>query len=117
MRLPILKRLAGVKCGRNTDTLKTTYTTYIQPILNYCNGVLILASERTLNLLDKFENHVFRMKTGEVKSTPVLAMKLLCHHQPMTNLIQKNATVLYNRIIRLPNNSFWRDYDYGRHVI
>ncbi|GFT38443.1 uncharacterized protein NPIL_47221 [Nephila pilipes] len=28
----------------------------------------------------------------------------------MTNLIQKNATVL----IRLPNNSFWQEYDYER---
>ncbi|GFW19126.1 uncharacterized protein LOC103524116 [Trichonephila clavipes] len=31
-----------------------------------------------------------------------------------TNIIEKNAAILFNRLIRLPNNSFWRDYDsYG----
>ncbi|GFX09973.1 ubiquitin carboxyl-terminal hydrolase 40 [Trichonephila clavipes] len=28
--------------------------------------------------------------------------------QPFTNIIEKNAAILFNR---LPNNSFWRDYD------
>ncbi|GFT19661.1 uncharacterized protein LOC103524116 [Trichonephila clavipes] len=75
-RLSILKRLTGVKWGCNRDTLNTTYKTYIQPVLNYCNEVLISASEN------------------------------------------KNAAILFNRLIRLPNNSFWRDYDSdgGRYV-
>ncbi|GFV36384.1 putative RNA-directed DNA polymerase from transposon X-element [Trichonephila clavipes] len=30
---------------------------------------------------------------------------------PFTNIIEKNAAILFNRLIRLPNNSFWRDYD------
>ncbi|GFW11712.1 uncharacterized protein LOC103524116 [Trichonephila clavipes] len=51
------------------------------------------------------------MITGEVKTTPVLAMQLLCDLQPFTNIIEKNAAILFNRLIRLPNNSFWRDYD------
>ncbi|GFY07860.1 transposable element Tcb2 transposase [Trichonephila clavipes] len=46
-RLFILKRLTGVKWGCNRDTLNTTYKTYIQPFLNYCNEVLISASENT----------------------------------------------------------------------
>ncbi|GFT91162.1 probable RNA-directed DNA polymerase from transposon X-element [Trichonephila clavipes] len=46
-RLSILKRLTGVKWGCNRDTLNTTYKTYIQPVLNYCNEVLISASENT----------------------------------------------------------------------
>ncbi|GFW22446.1 torsin-1B [Trichonephila clavipes] len=75
-RLSILKRLTGVKWGCNRDTLNTTYKTYIQPVLNYCNEVLISASEN-----------------------------------PFTNIIEKNAAILFNRLIRLPNNSFWRDYD------
>ncbi|GFV60474.1 uncharacterized protein LOC103524116 [Trichonephila clavipes] len=51
------------------------------------------------------------MITGGVKTTPVLAMQLLCDLQPFTNIIEKNAAILFNRLIRLPNNSFWRDYD------
>ncbi|GFV83254.1 glutathione reductase, mitochondrial [Trichonephila clavipes] len=85
-RLSILKRLTGVKWGCNRDTLNTTYKTYIQPVLNYCNEVLISASENVRKLLDTFHNQALRMITGGVKTTPVLAMQL-------------------------PNNSFWRDYD------
>ncbi|GFX27099.1 uncharacterized protein TNCV_440051 [Trichonephila clavipes] len=51
------------------------------------------------------------MITGGVKTTPVLAMQLLSDLQPFTNIIEKNAAILFNRLIRLPNNSFWRDYD------
>ncbi|GFU83893.1 uncharacterized protein LOC103524116 [Trichonephila clavipes] len=51
------------------------------------------------------------MITGGVKTTPVLAMQLLCDLQPFTNIIEKNAAILFNRLIRLPNNLFWRDYD------
>ncbi|GFX42504.1 uncharacterized protein LOC103524116 [Trichonephila clavipes] len=110
-RLSILKRLTGVKWGCNRDTLNTTYKTYIQPVLNYCNEVLISASENVKKLLDTFHNQALRMITGGVKTTPVLAMQLLCDLQPFTNIIEKNAAILFNRLIRLPNNSFWRDYD------
>ncbi|GFX43815.1 uncharacterized protein LOC103524116 [Trichonephila clavipes] len=110
-RLSILKRLTGVKWGCNRDTLNTTYKTYIQPVLNYCNEVLISASENVRKLLDTFHNQALRMITGGVKTTPVLAMQLLCDLQPFTNIIEKNAAILFNRLIRLPNSSFWRDYD------
>ncbi|GFU45968.1 probable RNA-directed DNA polymerase from transposon BS [Trichonephila clavipes] len=55
-RLSILKRLTGVKWGCNRDTLNTTYKTYIQPVLNYCNEVLISASENVRKLLDTLHN-------------------------------------------------------------
>ncbi|GFV65579.1 uncharacterized protein LOC103524116 [Trichonephila clavipes] len=51
------------------------------------------------------------MITGGVKTTRVLAMQLLCDLQPFTNIIEKNAAILFNRLIRLSNNSFWWDYD------
>ncbi|GFU99454.1 uncharacterized protein LOC103524116 [Trichonephila clavipes] len=38
-------------------------------------------------------------------------MQLLCDLQPFTNIIEKNAAIIINRLITLPNNSFWRDYD------
>ncbi|GFW81197.1 putative RNA-directed DNA polymerase from transposon X-element [Trichonephila clavipes] len=110
-RLSILKRLTGVKWGCNRDTLNTTYKTYIQPVLNYCYEVLISASENVRKLLDTFHNQALRMITGGVKTIPVLAMQLLCDLQPFTNIIEKNAAIIFNRLIRLPNNSFWRDYD------
>ncbi|GFV18733.1 uncharacterized protein LOC103524116 [Trichonephila clavipes] len=67
--------------------------------------------ENVRKLLDTVHNQALRMITGGVKTTPVLAMQLLCDLQPFTNIIEKNAAILFNRLIRLPNNSFWRDYD------
>ncbi|GFV88556.1 uncharacterized protein LOC103524116 [Trichonephila clavipes] len=99
-RLSILKRLTGVKWGCNRDTLNTTYKTYIQPVLNYCNEVLISASENVRKLLDTFHNQALCMITGGIKTTPVLAMQLLCNLQPFTNIIEKNAAILFNRLIR-----------------
>ncbi|GFT94267.1 probable RNA-directed DNA polymerase from transposon BS [Trichonephila clavipes] len=60
-RFSILKRLTGVKWGCNRDTLNRTYKTYIQPVLNYCNEVLISASENVRKLLDTFHNLALRM--------------------------------------------------------
>ncbi|GFX07865.1 uncharacterized protein LOC103524116 [Trichonephila clavipes] len=51
------------------------------------------------------------MITGGVETTPVLTMQLLCDLQQFTNITEKNAAIFFNRLIRLPNNSFWRDYD------
>jgi ribonuclease HI len=110
-KLPILKRLAGVKWGCSRDTLSLTYKTYIHPVLNYCNELLISASDNVLKLLDTFQNQALRLITGGVKTTPVLAMQLICDQQPMINQIRKNSAILFNRLIRLPNNSYWRDYD------
>ncbi|GFV11996.1 uncharacterized protein LOC103524116 [Trichonephila clavipes] len=100
-RLSILKKLTGVKWGCNRDTLNTTYKTYSTSS----------ASENVRKLLDTFHNQALRMITGGVKTTPVLAMQLLCDLQPFINIIEKNDAILFNRLIRLPNNSFWRDYD------
>ncbi|GFW26328.1 uncharacterized protein TNCV_4423751 [Trichonephila clavipes] len=75
------------------DSLNTTYKTYIQPVLNYCNEVLISASENVRKLLDTFHNQALRMIIGGVNTTPVLAMQLLCDLQPFTNIIEQNAAL------------------------
>ncbi|GFQ64249.1 uncharacterized protein TNCT_637131 [Trichonephila clavata] len=111
---PFLKRLAGAKWGYGRDTLNITNKTYAQPVLNYCNEVLVSASNKVLGMLDVFQNWVLRLITRCVKTTPVLAIHLLCDLQPMTNLIWGNAAILYNKLIRLPNISFWREYDFDR---
>ncbi|XP_015915716.1 uncharacterized protein [Parasteatoda tepidariorum] len=41
-------------------------------------------------------------------------MQLLCAQQQLTNLIKRKAAILYNRLIRLPYNSYWREYDCGK---
>ncbi|GFW47690.1 uncharacterized protein TNCV_2828811 [Trichonephila clavipes] len=93
-RLPILKRLAGAEweCGR--ATLNITYKNFVQPVLNYCNEVLVSALNKVLGILAVFPNQALRLITGSVKTTAVLAMHLLCDLQPMTNLIWKSADIL-----------------------
>ncbi|XP_035229636.1 uncharacterized protein LOC118201621 [Stegodyphus dumicola] len=65
-------------------------------------------------MLDIFQNQALRLIIGGVKTTAVLAMHLLCNLQPMTNLVQRNVAIFYNRLTRLPNISFWREYDCNR---
>ncbi|GFR02936.1 uncharacterized protein TNCT_402211 [Trichonephila clavata] len=113
-RLPIFKRLAGAKWGCGRAILNITYKTYDQPVLNYCNEVLFTASNKVLGMLDVFQNQALRLIPGGVKTTLVLVMHLLCNLKPMTNLVGKNAAILYNRLTGLPNISFWREYDFNR---
>ncbi|GFR16443.1 hypothetical protein TNCT_681461 [Trichonephila clavata] len=65
-------------------------------------------------MLDVFQNQASRLITGSVKTTAILAMLLLCDLQSMTSLVWSNAAIPYNRLTRLPNTSFWREYDFNR---
>ncbi|XP_035219802.1 uncharacterized protein LOC118192895 [Stegodyphus dumicola] len=112
-RLPILKHLAGVKWGCGTETLNSTYKIYIRPILNYCCEILISATRDVIHL-EVFQNQALRIITSTVKMTPIPAMQLLLANQPVTNLIQKNAFILFQRLICLPSNPHWRNYDYNK---
>ncbi|GFW36996.1 uncharacterized protein TNCV_5018941 [Trichonephila clavipes] len=75
-RLPILKLLAVAKWGCGRATLNITYKSYVQPVLNYCDEVLISASNKVLGMRDVFQNQVLRLITDGVKITHVLPMHL-----------------------------------------
>lgn len=114
-RLPILKRLAGCKWGCGRDTLATTYKLYIKPFFNYCNEVLVTASDSTIKPLDIIQNQALRIITGAVKTTPILSMQLLTDLTSVKHDIDRDAGVLLQKLVRLPNNEYWRNYNYTSH--
>lgn len=57
-RLPILKRLARVKWGCNKESINTIHKMFIQPVLNYCNEVMISVSDNMIKYLEIFQNQV-----------------------------------------------------------
>ncbi|GFR06084.1 hypothetical protein TNCT_251541 [Trichonephila clavata] len=65
-------------------------------------------------MLDVFQTKTLRFITRGVKYTLAIATHLLCDLQLTTNLVWRNAAILYNRLTRLPNISFWREYYFNR---
>nr|XP_042902473.1 uncharacterized protein LOC107450434 [Parasteatoda tepidariorum] len=93
--------------GDAAGTLKFVY----QPIFSYCNEVLISTAASTIQKLDIEQNQALRTITGTIRFTPILAMQCLTGNPPVRSIIERDAILLYERLIRLPNNTFCRDYD------
>ena len=75
-RFGLLKRLAGIKWGSSQSVLKTTFTSYIKPVLEYGSEVLVTASDSALSKLNLTHNKALRLITGAAVSTPIPAMQL-----------------------------------------
>ena len=105
-RLSLLKRLARKNWGSSQNTLSTTYTTYIQPILTYCSEILITTN---CEKLVQTQNQALRLITGAVKTTPIEAMEILTNIPNLKTKIEEQALIQYEKLIRLPNNN-WDTY-------
>ena len=110
-RLSILKRMAGVQWGCNRNTLNTTYNMFIKPLFLYCCEPLITSSSAILRKLDILQNQALRLITGAVKTTPIQAMQILTHNRPLEETFRERALCLYEKLIRLPDTPYWREYD------
>lgn len=64
-------------------------------------------------MLENFQNQAMRIITEAAKTTPILAMQLLTGIEPVHDLIKRRAILLYQKLVRLPNTSFWRNYNYN----
>jgi hypothetical protein len=94
-RLTFMKRVAGVDWGASTEVLTTTYKTYIRPVLEYGNSVLLTAPKNHLAKLDRVQNQALRIATGAAKSTPAVAMEMQTNTPPITARRNKAAICLY----------------------
>ncbi|KAI5725988.1 hypothetical protein M8J77_022473 [Diaphorina citri] len=110
-RMKILKRLAGTKWGSSRRTLNTTYNMYIKPTLTYCSEVMLTANDKNKETLEKVQNEALRLITGAVKTTPINAMYALTNTKPIKSIIEEQAMIQYEKMIRLPNNSTWNKYE------
>ena len=71
-KLSLWKRLAGCKWCCNRDSLIIIYEMYKNSVLAYCNGVLVLASDSTIDKLQKIPNQAMLLLTETIMSTPTV---------------------------------------------
>lgn len=64
--------------------------------------------------LETTQNQALRLIVGAVKTSPINAMLLLTKNKPIEEIIQQKALCLYEKLIRLPTNSYWRNYSYNQ---
>ena len=79
--------------GLVATKFKTTYKTYIKPVMKYGSEVLVAANNSTLKALETAQNNALRLITGGVKTTPILALQLYAGHLPITGEIKQEAAV------------------------
>ncbi|VDN96865.1 unnamed protein product [Rodentolepis nana] len=83
-------------------SLNTTYKMFIQPIIFYCCEPLITPTEVTLKPFEKAHNHVKRLITGKIKSTPIDAMLIVTGSTTICSRIKEKALILYEKLRAFP---------------
>jgi hypothetical protein len=103
-----MKRVAGVDWGASTEVLATTYKTYVRPVLENGNSVLITAPKNHLAKFDTVQNQALRIATGAAKSTPVVAMEMQTNTPPLYARRNKAAICLHEKLLRLEEEEWDR---------
>ena len=84
---------------------------YVQPLMTYCSEVLITSSTNYLNKLEKVHNQALRLITGGIKTTPIDALLFVAKNSIFQSLMEERALILYEKLIRLPNDRYWSKYE------
>ena len=108
-RLRLLKRLSGITWGSSTDTLLTTYKTYVKPVLEYGGELIATASNTCQRQIDLTQNKALRLITGAAGSTPIAAMEIQTGLEPL-NIRRKQQLVKLHEKCRRLNLKHWQDY-------
>jgi len=65
-----MKAISGTDWGACAKTLRTTYISFIRPVLDYASPVFAGASLSNLEKLDRVQHNASRIITGTVRSCP-----------------------------------------------
>jgi hypothetical protein len=79
-RVNLVCKLAGMKCGLNTQTLRTASLALVYSSAEYCAPVLLNSAH--VHKLDVQLNNVMRLFTGTVKSTELQWLPVLSNITP-----------------------------------
>jgi len=108
--LSLLKRLVSTKLGSLRNTLKATYKAFVKPILQHFSEALITTPKSVTHKLKAVQNQALWIITVGTKSAPIPAKEALTNNTPILSDIQWNSQILYEKLKRLPNNNYWRNY-------
>ena len=74
-RTCILRKLAGLEWGADSNILKMTYTGYVRPVLEYGVTSWGMAAKSNVQKVISVQNQNLRIITGGMKSTPIRIME------------------------------------------
>ncbi|KAK3766526.1 hypothetical protein RRG08_056456 [Elysia crispata] len=74
-RTCILRKLAGLEWGADSNILKKTYTGYVRPVLEYGVTSWGMAAKSNVQKVISVQNQNLRIITGGMKSTPIRIME------------------------------------------
>lgn len=89
-RLRLMKTTA-ITWGESAEVLRTAYTSYIRPVLEYGSSVMVTATDPVLRRLEMVQNKALRVITEGTKSTPILAMQLQDDIESLKTRRERNA--------------------------
>jgi hypothetical protein len=106
-RIRLLNRLTLTKWGATQDILITTYKTYVRPVMEYGNEVIITASKTSLKKLDRVQNLALRTITGAANGNA--AMEAQTNIELLDVRREKAALKFWERNKRV-YTSYWKGY-------
>ena len=90
-RTCLLRKLAGLKWGADTNILRKTYTGYVRPVLEYGITAWGTAAKSNIQKVNSVQNQNLRIITGGMKSTPIIQMET---HAGLESLQERKDTKL-----------------------
>ncbi|KAK3764902.1 hypothetical protein RRG08_025423 [Elysia crispata] len=94
-RTCILRKLAGLEWGADSNILKKTYTGYVRPVLEYGVTSWGMAAKSNVQKVISVQNQNLRIITGGMKSTPICIMESQSQIESM--LDQRDRKLLTER--------------------
>jgi len=98
-----MKAISGTDWGACAKTLRTTYISFIRPVLDYASPVFAGASLSNLEKLDRVQHNASRIITGTVRSCPTSISQYEADCLPLRLRRQKLASDMYWRMHCVPS--------------
>ncbi|XP_042904077.2 uncharacterized protein [Parasteatoda tepidariorum] len=97
-RLNILKYISGRDWGADANTLRTTYTSFIRPMLEYGFQILLTASVGNLKMLERIQLSAARIITGLRNSCPNEIVLYEANLQPLFMRWTSSTAKYYSKL-------------------
>ncbi|GFR60787.1 RNA-directed DNA polymerase from mobile element jockey [Elysia marginata] len=117
LRTGLLRRLAGTQWGADMKVLKTVYTGYVRPVLEYGSSARNTTAKSNQQKVEKVQNQSLRIITEGLKSTPILKMETITGLQSLEERREIKILTQRQKYKAMPNcvlNRKLKDTNKGR---
>jgi ribonuclease HI len=105
-RCRMLSAVAHKDWGWRTELLRKLFITCVRSGMDYAGAAWQpWLSETAMGRLERAQNKALRLVTGQLKSTPVEALRLEAMVPSYATLSKRNSCIAYEKSLRLPDNN------------